>query len=159
MKKIIKRIGILLIIAFVGIQFIPTKRNVSNEVYKADFMKVYKVPSEISEKLKVSCYDCHSNNTEYPWYSRIQPATWYLEGHVNEGKEELNFNEFGNYSARKQRSKLSSMIRELKSDMMPLSSYLIIHKDAIFDKNEKKKMVTFFENLKLQIEAEDDRDN
>lgn len=151
MKKLVKRILLLLFIVFVGIQLIPTKMNVSNEVYKADFMKVYKVPSEINEKLKVSCYDCHSNNTEYPWYNKIQPVTWYLESHIKEGKKELNFNEFGNYSVRRQKSKIKSIIREIEGDKMPLSSYINMHKNAIINKDEKKVLLSFFEMLKDSI--------
>lgn len=151
MKKLVKRILLLLFIVFVGIQFIPTKMNVSNEVYKADFMNIYSMPKAISEKLVVSCYDCHSNNTEYPWYNKIQPVAWYLEDHIKEGKKELNFNEFGNYSVRRQKSKIKSIIREIEGDKMPLSSYINMHKNAIINKDEKKVLLSFFEMLKDSI--------
>lgn len=152
--KILKRIFLLLFIVFVGIQFIPTKLNVSDEIYENDFMNVFQVADNISAKLKVSCYDCHSNNTEYPWYNKIQPVTWYLEDHINEGKSELNFNEFGNYSDRKQKSKLTSIIREIEADKMPLSSYVNMHKNARINKNEKKELLLFFEKIKDSVGIE-----
>ncbi len=149
--KILKRILLLLFIVFVGIQFIPTKMNVSNEVYKADFMNIYSMPKTISEKLVVSCYDCHSNNTKYPWYNKIQPVAWYLEDHIKEGKKELNFNEFGNYSVRRQKSKIKSIIREIEGDKMPLSSYTNMHEDAILNADERKELLGFFEMLKDSV--------
>ena len=151
MKKLVKRILLLLFIVFVGIQFIPTKMNVSNEVYKADFMNIYSMPKTISEKLVVSCYDCHSNNTKYPWYNKIQPVAWYLEDHIKEGKKELNFNEFGNYSVRRQKSKIKSIIREIEGNKMPLVSYTNMHEDAILNADERKELLGFFEMLKDSI--------
>jgi len=150
--KILKRILLLLFIVFVGIQFIPMKLNVSDEVYETDFMNIYSVPKAISEKLVVSCYDCHSNNTKYPWYNKIQPVAWYLEGHIKEGKKELNFNEFGNYSVRRQKSKIKSIIREIERNKMPLVSYTNMHEDAILNKDEKKELLGYFEMLKDSIE-------
>lgn len=152
MKKLFKRIFFGLFIVFVGIQFIPTKLNVSTEIYKSDFMNIYEVPKNISAKIKVSCYDCHSNNTAYPWYNRIQPVTWYLNKHINHGKEEVNFNAFGNYSERRQLAKLSSIIREIEADKMPLSSYLNMHENAEINNAEKKELLIFFEDLKNTLE-------
>ena len=70
---------------------------------------VYKVPGQVAGILERSCYNCHSNTTYYPWYSYVQPVGWWLEGHISEGKEELNFSEFGAYSKRRQASKLESL--------------------------------------------------
>ena len=94
---------LILMVVFVGIQFIPTKRNQSKSVSKSDFMNIYNMPQQIESKIKVSCYDCHSNNTQYPWYNKTQPIAWILEGHINEGKEELNFSDWGNYSDRRKK--------------------------------------------------------
>ncbi len=97
MKKHIKKIGLLFIVIFVGIQFVPKNYNQSTEVPTSDFMTIYNAPKNIESLLKTSCYDCHSNNTDYPWYNKIQPVAWFMEGHINEAKEELNFSEFGNF--------------------------------------------------------------
>ena len=151
MKKTVKKIFFLLCILLVGIQFIPSKRNVSNVVYKSDFMALFDVPIDLNKKLTVSCYDCHSNNTKYPWYNRIQPIAWYLEGHIKEGKDELNFNEFGKYSSRRQKSKLTSIIREIEGDKMPLKSYVNLHEKAKINEVEKKELLVFFEKVKESI--------
>lgn len=146
--KIVKKIAIFLFIGFVGIQFIPTNRNESDLSYQSDFMQVFDVPQNIQDKLIASCYDCHSNNTKYPWYNKTQPVSWILEGHIEEGKEELNFNEFGNYSSRRQKSKITSIVRQIEGDKMPLSSYVFIHKEAKINETEKKEILQWLTKLK-----------
>ena len=128
--KVVKIIAIVLLVAFVGIQFMPTTRNQSDSVPSTDFMLVNNVPENIQKKLQVSCYDCHSNNTQYPWYNQVQPVAWFLEDHIKEGKAELNFNEWDSLSNRRKKSKLRSIIKQIESDEMPLNSYTLIHKEA-----------------------------
>ena len=146
--KAVKIIAIVLLVAFVVIQFIPVDRNQSDSVPKTDFMLVNDAPSDIKDKLRVSCYDCHSNNTQYPWYNKVQPVAWFLEGHIKEGKSELNFNEWDALSNRRKASKLRSIIKQIESGEMPLASYTLIHKDAIFSEEETKQVVKYMENLK-----------
>lgn len=146
--KIVKIIILVLLVAFVGIQFVPTERNQSDIVPVTDFMLVNTVSKEIKNKLQVSCYDCHSNNTQYPWYNKIQPVSWILEGHIKDGKEELNFNEWDLLSSRRKASKLRSIIKQIESSEMPLSSYTLIHKDAKFSDREKKELIEWITQLK-----------
>lgn len=149
--KIVKIIAIVLLVAFVGIQFIPTTRNQSDSVPSTDFMLVNNVPENIQKKLQVSCYDCHSNNTQYPWYNQVQPVAWFLEDHIKEGKAELNFNEWDSLSNRRKKSKLRSIIKQIESDEMPLYSYTLIHKDASFSEAEKQELIRWIEQLKDSI--------
>ena len=146
--KIVKIIALVLLVAFVGIQFIPTERNQSYTVPETDFMLVHNVPETIQKKLQVSCYDCHSNNTQYPWYNKIQPVTWFLEDHIKEGKAELNFNEWDSLSSRRKSSKLRSIIKQIESGEMPLDSYTLIHKDAKFSEAEAEELINFITQLK-----------
>ncbi|QXP74463.1 heme-binding domain-containing protein [Tenacibaculum sp. AHE15PA] len=146
--KIVKIILLILLVAFVGIQFIPTERNQSDIVLKTDFMLVNLVPNNIKSKLQVSCYDCHSNNTAYPWYNKIQPVAWFLEDHVKNGKAELNFSEWGSLSSRRKASKLRSIIKQIESEEMPLDSYTLIHKDAKFSNEETNEIINFITQLK-----------
>ena len=108
-------------------------------------MKMVEVPKDIQATLKTACYDCHSNNTQYPWYSKIQPGGWWMASHINSGKEELNFIEFGSYSKRRQQSKLKSIINSIEDGTMPIPSYTLLHKNAILsdgDKTNLKKWVS-----------------
>ncbi|MBL1279343.1 MAG: heme-binding domain-containing protein [Fluviicola sp.] len=148
MKKILKRTFLVLLIAFVGIQFIPTTRNISDVVLDSDFIKAHNAPENLATLLQTSCYDCHSDNTNYPWYNKIQPVAWMLEEHVEEGKEELNFSTFGDLSSRKQKSKLKSIIGHINNGEMPLSSYTLIHSDAILSESEKSELDTWLNNLR-----------
>jgi hypothetical protein len=132
----------------VGIQFVPTDLNQSDTVPKTDFLLVNNTQENISALLQESCYDCHSNNTEYPWYNKVQPVAWFLEDHINEGKEELNFNEWDAYSNRRKNSKLKSIISQVKDDEMPLASYTLIHKDAKLSNSEKTLIIDYMKNLK-----------
>jgi len=126
------------LVALIGIQFIPTSRNQSELVHVTDFISTYNPPKEVAGILQTSCYDCHSNNTAYPWYNKIQPVAMYLEDHIKHGKEEFNFNEFGDYSNRRKKSKLKSFIRQVEQDEMPLDSYTLIHNDAKISESEKE---------------------
>lgn len=146
--KIVKIIAVILLVVFVGIQFIPTKRNQSNVVPETDFMLVNNVPETIQKKLQISCYDCHSNNTQYPWYNKVQPVAWFMQNHIKEGKKELNFNEWADYSDRRKKSKLKSIISQIEDNEMPLDSYTLIHKDAIFSDTEKQEIIEWVTQLK-----------
>ncbi|WP_416441686.1 heme-binding domain-containing protein [Leeuwenhoekiella sp. A16] len=149
--KIFKTIAWILLIAFVGIQFFPTERNQSEAEYATDFMEVNTVPPMIQNKIEVSCYDCHSNNTKYPWYNKVQPVAWFLEDHIEEGKDELNFNEWGDYSDRRKNSKLRSIISQIEDDEMPLDSYTFIHRDAKFSESKKKDILKYMTQLKNKL--------
>ena len=145
--RILKPIGWVLLIVLAGIQIIPTRSNFSTEVPSSDFIKTNKVNEDVGRILLVSCYNCHSNNTIYPWYSRLQPIGWFLENHINNGKAELNFSEFGTYSIRKQKSKLKSMTDLIEKDEMPLPSYTLMHCDARLSKENKKAIVDYLIEL------------
>ncbi len=130
MRRIVKIFFLAVLAVFLLIQFIRPKRNISTQQYDADLAKVYSVPPEVLSVLQAACYDCHSNNTHYPWYTNIQPVGLYLNKHIRHGKEELNFHEFGLYPSKRKRSKLRAMAEQIKDGKMPLSSYALLHKDA-----------------------------
>lgn len=136
--KVLKITAIVLLLAFVGIQFIPTTRNQSDIVPATDLIEVYNVPEQVEVIFKTSCYDCHSDNTMYPWYNKVQPVSWIMEGHIKEGKAELNFSEFGSYSERRQKSKFKSILSQVKNGEMPLASYTWMHREAKLSETEKK---------------------
>lgn len=142
------KIGLLvLLIVFAAIQFIQPVHNQDAQVVLTDITKVYPVPDKVQAILKNSCYDCHSNNTRYPWYSRIQPWGWWLASHIRKGKEELNFSEFGTYSTRRQKSKLKSIGSSIEDETMPLPSYTLIHKGAKLTKEDKALILDWVERM------------
>lgn len=146
--KTLKIIALILLVAFVGIQFIPTERNQSDLVPKTDFLLVNNTPENIGNLLQVSCYDCHSNNTNYLWYNKVQPIAWFLEDHIKEGKKELNFSEWDAYSNRRKNSKLRSIISQIRDDEMPLFSYTLLHRDAVFSETEKELVMEYMSKIR-----------
>ena len=139
--KILKKILLGLFIVFIVIQFIRPAHNTSGQVLPTDITKVVNVPDKILDVFKKSCYDCHSNDTRYPWYINIQPMGWIMADHIKTGKANLNFSEFGSYSKRKQANKLRSLAETINDGSMPISSYTIMHTDAKLSE-ENKKLIT-----------------
>ncbi|SNB43937.1 conserved hypothetical protein [Flavobacterium psychrophilum] len=155
MKKSIKKILFIGLIIFLLMQLYQPARNISFEQdITGNFTKVYNVPKNVEIILRTSCYDCHSNNTYYPWYSYIQPVRFFMESHIKEGKENLNFNEWGNYSDRKQNNKLDRIAKQIKSNEMPLSSYTMIHKNAILTASQKKEVLDWINKTKDSISSQ-----
>lgn len=146
-KKIILGLAVILIV----MQFFQPARNQSDKVPATHIERVYAVPQNVKAILVQSCYDCHSNNTRYPWYSRIQPGAWYMAGHIKKGKEELNFSEFGEYSARRQRNKFRAMAGQVKDGEMPLPSYTLIHRNAVLSPEDKQVLMAWFGTMEDSI--------
>ena len=133
-----KKILLSLLMVLILIQFIQPARNKSSELSSTDIKKTFSIPENVQLVLQIACYDCHSNNTNYPWYSKIQPFGWLLAKHIKNGKAELNFNEFSSYSLRRQISKLTGIGNSVKDGTMPLTSYILIHKNAGFQMKTKR---------------------
>lgn len=150
--KIVKIIALVLLVGFAVIQFVPTERNQSHVVPKTDFLLANNPSENMRTLLQESCYDCHSNNTDYPWYNKIQPAAWFLEDHIKEGKAELNFNTWNEYSNRRKNSKLKSIINQIENDDMPLFSYTLIHSDAVLSKSEKELVIGYMKQIKDSLQ-------
>ena len=137
-------LAVLVVAIVLVIQVIPVERNVSTVPAGQSFEKTEKVPANVAAILKVSCYDCHSNNTRYPWYSELQPGAWFMAQHITKGKEELNFDEFNNYSKRRKKAKIKSIISQIEKDEMPLKSYRMMHGNARLSADKKKELLDFF---------------
>lgn len=147
-----KKILLVLILVFIGLQFIPSARNYSGQMDKNDIQKALKIPEEVQAILVSSCYDCHSNNTRYPWYAKIQPVRYMLDKHVNEGKENLNLSEFGSYSTRRKPNKLRSMANSITDESMPLWSYTLIHRNATLTPVEKNLLLNWLEKAQDSLQ-------
>lgn len=136
---------------FLIIQLIRPVRNESGQASETDMSKIYKMPELVQGIFKKACYDCHSNHTHYPWYTNIQPLGWWMAEHISAGKEELNFNGFGAYSVRKQKSKLKSMEGSIEENSMPLPSYTLIHKNAKLSLSEKELVLDWLRRTRDSI--------
>jgi len=135
----LKKILFVLGVGFIVVQLIRPDRNLSNDLTYGISTK-YSVPGEVSDILKGSCYDCHSNKTEYPWYSYIQPVTWWINDHITNGKRHINYSNFTKLPIANQSRKLEQTIEQIDKNEMPLASYtyLGLHKEANLTDDQRK---------------------
>lgn len=136
-----KKIGIVILVILVIIQFIRPKRNKSTEVQVNDITAAMDVPNDVMNVLKKSCYDCHSNNTNDTWYINIQSIGWLVNHHIEEGKDELNFSEWAKYKPKRKAHKMEEIAEMVNEDDMPMSSYTIMHGEAKLSAVQKKLLV------------------
>lgn len=137
---------VILITAF-SVQLFPPVLNKSRQVLVTDFSRIFPVPSKVQAILKESCYDCHSNHTNYPWYVRLQPVGWWMNSHIEKGKAALNFSDFGGYSIRRQQNKLKAIANSIQDQTMPLISYTLIHRGAKLTALEKAEVNNWIEKI------------
>jgi len=149
--SITKKILLALLGVFILIQFIKPAKNQSTAVTPDDIFVNFQAADSTKQLIRTACYDCHSNNTVYPWYAEIQPVAWWLADHVNEGKSELNFSEFASYKPKKADHKLEEVIEMIHEGEMPLKSYKLIHGDAKLSEAQKTGIITWANELRTQI--------
>lgn len=150
-----RKIGILIIILVVVMQFIQPTKNIAEPVGENDISKVYSIPLDLHQTLVMKCYDCHSNNTKYPWYFNIQPIGWWLAAHVHDGKEHLNFSEFKNYPKERAEHKLEEIWEVTEDKSMPLKAYTMFHKDAELTEEDEKAIYAWLGSLNINPEKQD----
>lgn len=128
MKKILYTVVFILIV----IQFIPVER--TNPPVTWDI----NAPEKISEILRTSCYDCHSNETVWPWYSKVAPVSFLVAKDVREGRKHLNFSEWDKYDGNKRQKILEEIVEEVEKENMPLPIYTFTHPNAKLDDHRIK---------------------
>lgn len=151
MKKILKILAVFFVLSFVAIQFF--RPDFTNPPFnQAETLQAgVQVPENVQAILTRSCMDCHSNETKYPWYSKIQPSGWFLADHITEGRRELNFSVWKTYEPSRQRRKLSEICDQVKPGYMPLPSYLWIHRDAHLSDADVKMLCDWTESESAKI--------
>ena len=125
--RVLRWLGVIVLVALIGAQFHrPAKTNPASEPSQAIEAHLQLTP-QVSAILDRSCNDCHSNKTRWPWYSHVAPASWFVITHVEEGRDNMNFSEWGKYSKRDAEALLKQTCREVRAGVMPLSSYTPLH--------------------------------
>ncbi|MCD9856631.1 heme-binding domain-containing protein [Epilithonimonas sp. JDS] len=146
MKKIIFWIAL----GFLGIQLIPVDRENKAVNRKDNFVDIYKTPDNIRVILKNACYDCHSNETEYPTYSYIAPISWTIKDHINDGREHLNFSEWGSYNKDLRENAVEKNISNVQDLEMPLPSYIGYHPKANLTTKQRETLINYFKDLEIK---------
>ena len=113
-----------------GIQLIRIDKANPPVNMQSTFFTALAPPDEVKQILRTSCFDCHSNDTKYPWYTNVAPLSWWIKYHINHAREEMNFSEWAAYSDRKKNHKLEEIVELVNTGEMPLPSYLIVHRES-----------------------------
>jgi hypothetical protein len=150
MKKKLRLFALLALAALIIIQFFRIDETNPQSDATQDIFAILEADDALVMKIREACYDCHSNNTKYPWYAKIQPVGWWLQGHVNGGRKHLNFSEFGSYTDEKAKHKLEEAIEYTEEGWMPIASFKLTHPEARLTDLERATMVTWF---KKQFDA------
>ena len=151
--KLIKKIMWLLVIALIVIQFFHPEKNISAGMSPNHISQKFLFPEDVKQVISTSCYDCHSNNTNYPWYFSVQPVAWWLADDIEEGKKHLNFDEFASYNLRRQYKKFDAIGDHIREDEMPPGTYLFIHRNANLSPEQKEKIIQWSEQRAAEMKA------
>jgi hypothetical protein len=150
-----KKIIVGVIILFIGIQFIRIDKSLPPVNQADDFMTVINPNEKIKNILKTACYDCHSDEIVYPWYSNIAPISWWVKDHINNGKKHLNFSIFGTYPPKRANHKLEECFEMLENNEMPLPSYTWMHPEAKLSNDDREMLISWFKKLYETTKVED----
>lgn len=153
MKKrlTLKNISIFFIFLFLLIQSFRIDKTTQPVDLAKDFIVVTSANAEVANTLKIACYDCHSNQPKFPWYTNVAPFSWWVKHHINEGSHHLNFSEWGTYSEKRKNHKLEECIEMVEEGEMPLGTYTWMHKEAKLTDAQKLQLVEFFKAVKSTI--------
>ena len=147
MGKVIKIILWVFLVLVILIQLIPFQLPETIESNSDDLIRTGDVPENISKIILTSCYDCHSNETKYPWYSYIAPVKWLVAKDTRQGREDLNFSNWKSLKAKDKIKILQEISEEVEADAMPMPIYTLIHSKAKLDKEKKDELIAWTEEM------------
>lgn len=152
--KILKIAGGILLLVLIIAQFVAPGPPPNREENPGDIIENNLADGQVAQLLKSSCYDCHSNQVHYPWYSYVAPVSLLIRHDVVEGKDELNFSEWQDYDKRRKLRKLKEVGEVLEEDEMPLGIYTLLHREAKLSDADKQLLIEWSENLMKQVMRE-----
>lgn len=141
--KIIKKVAVALLIVFVAMQFYRPEKNQAQGAHTARFLIETNPPQGVKIILQQTCYDCHSNNTVYPWYNNVAPVSYWLADHVKDGKKHLNFSAWESYSEKKKDHKLEELVEMIEIGVMPLKEYTWTHEEARLTEEQRRAIMSW----------------
>jgi hypothetical protein len=151
--KVLKWLVVALAVVFIGLQFVrPARTNPAVDQTQTIHAHLQMTP-QVAAIIDRSCQDCHSNTTRWPWYSNVVPASWFLVDHVNEGRQHLNFSEWGRLDSRRADKRLEEMCEEVSDKLMPLDSYTWIHRSAKLSADDIKTLCDWTETERKRLAA------
>ncbi|MBD3862363.1 heme-binding domain-containing protein [Olleya marilimosa] len=147
--KLLKKIGLVLLLVFIVAQFFSPEKNQGNTEDLTAFLNETKPSPEVKTILETTCFDCHSSNTKYPWYDKITPINFWLNEHVEDGKKHLDFSKWSDYSIKRKDHKFEEIAEEVEEKKMPLPSYTWTHGDANLSDAQIKAVVDWVNQVRM----------
>lgn len=145
---------------FIIIQFIPNELPPISNDHSGDIIKSELVSQDVAALLKSSCYSCHSNETNYPWYSYVAPVSWLVAHDVRTGRDELNFSLWFDYDQRRMIRKLDDIATEVGEGHMPMPIYTLMHPSAKLSDEQRELIVAWTEKtMDSLVEEEEDEED
>lgn len=150
--KIVKKMAIILLLVLLAMQFYRPPNNLSQGDHTVNFSLETNPTKEVRAILRNACYDCHSNNTQYPWYNTIAPISYWLYEHVEDGKEAMNLSTWGDYTTRKKSHMLGKIIEVVESNEMPLKPYTLMHAEAKLTSQQRQAVTEWAKRSRVLYE-------
>ncbi len=147
-RSVLRRAFGVLAVVFLLSQFLQPDRTTPTNAPVQDIVAITAASDTVADLLRVACYDCHSDHATYPWYSYITPVNFWLQQHVNEGREELNMSAWGDRSEKWQRHKAKESVEMLEEGEMPPLSYTLMHRNADLSADQRARLIAFFQGLR-----------
>ncbi|MCB0664113.1 MAG: heme-binding domain-containing protein [Saprospiraceae bacterium] len=141
-------IGLGLVGIFAILQLFPIDKTNPTAIPEKDLFAVVDAPVNVKSVIKSACYDCHSYETTYPWYTNLQPFAWSIKDHINHGRKHLNFSEFADYTGEDRSHALEECVEVLQEDEMPIASYKLMHPEARLNDETRQTLITWFQQLR-----------
>ncbi len=155
LKKSVLFVALLLLI----LQLFTIDKTIKPVDATKDFISVTNPNIEAAHLLKIACYDCHSNQPNYPWYTSVAPISWWIKHHINEGSHHLNFSEWQTFSVKKQNHKLDECVEMIEEEEMPMQTYTWMHGEAKLNDAQRLLLVNWFKALKEQTQNGSNNNN
>ena len=144
----LRTIFLILLLLLVAIQFLPVDRSTPALTPAQDFLAVMNSPGQLGPLIKDGCYDCHSHETEYPWYSYVAPVGQWLQGHIRKARKQVNFSVWTTYSTEDADHALKEIVEVVKEKEMPLKSFTWMHPEARLTEVQRTELATWFQGLR-----------
>lgn len=155
MKKFLKGVVIVLAVAFLAIQVVRPDRTNPPVDSSRTMHSQLQPPPEVASILERSCADCHSNQTRWPWYSNVAPASWLLVDHVNHARSHMNLSEWTKYERKDADELLEEVCEETTKGAMPLPSYLLIHRSSKLSPQDVRTLCEWSEATRQRLAMEE----
>ena len=150
----LKKTAIGIVVLLLLLQLVRPQQNQAVVIKGTTVQSLGTTTPQVQAVLEKACTDCHSNNTKYPWYHRIQPVAGWLDAHVDDGKRHLNFDIYATYSAQKAAHKMDEVAAQIESGEMPLKSYVWLHPQAKLSATEKQLLIDWAHRTKAALQQQ-----